>query len=54
MTVTTPAITAAVRLPRGAALGLLATSMFVIVLDSAMVNLAGSTIRTGLDRKSVV
>ena len=29
MTVTTPAITAAVRLPRGAALGLLATSMFV-------------------------
>lgn len=48
MTVTTPAITAAVRLPRGAALGLLTTSMFVIVLDSAMVNLAGSTIRTGL------
>ncbi|HLS50066.1 MAG TPA: MFS transporter [Actinomycetaceae bacterium] len=35
-------------LPRRTALGLLATSMFVIVLDSAMVNLAASTIRTGL------
>lgn len=34
--------------PRRTALGLLATSMFVIVLDSAMVNLAASTIRTGL------
>ena len=35
-------------LSRGASLALLATSMFVIVLDSAMVNLAASTIRTGL------
>lgn len=36
------------RLPRTAALGILAASMFIIVLDSAMVNLAASTIRTGL------
>lgn len=48
MTLATPAIADAPRLSRGAALALLATSMFVIVLDSAMVNLAAPTIRTGL------
>lgn len=48
MSLTTPAVTEVPRLSRGAALGLLATSMFVIVLDSAMVNLAAPTIRTGL------
>ncbi|HLS73459.1 MAG TPA: MFS transporter [Actinomycetaceae bacterium] len=37
------------RLPRGAALAVLASAMFVIVLDSAMVNLAASTIRNGLN-----
>ena len=36
------------RLRRGSALALLASSMFVIVLDSAMVNLAASAIRDGL------
>lgn len=36
------------RIPRGLAVTGLATSMFVIVLDTAMVNLAGPTIREGL------
>lgn len=44
----TSSTTRPVRLSRGAALAVLASSMFVIVLDSAMVNLAASTIRTGL------
>lgn len=48
MATSTRAVAEASRLSRGPALGLLATSMFVIVLDSAMVNLAASTIRTGL------
>ncbi|SDE03473.1 MFS transporter [Glycomyces harbinensis] len=36
------------RIPRGLALTGLATSMFLIILDTAMVNLAGSAIRDGL------
>ncbi|WP_253873259.1 MFS transporter [Promicromonospora umidemergens] len=47
MTTTSPLLQG-LRLPRGAALGVLATSMFLIVLDGAMVNLAASTIRSGL------
>ncbi|WP_216214531.1 MFS transporter [Amycolatopsis aidingensis] len=34
--------------PRGLAMGGLAAAMFLVILDSAMVNLAGSTIREGL------
>lgn len=48
MTTTAPPLASGLRLSRTAALAVLATSMFVIVLDSAMVNLAASTIRTGL------
>lgn len=40
------------RVPRGAALAVLASSMFLIVLDGAMVNLAASTIRSGLELTS--
>ncbi|MBO0842255.1 MAG: MFS transporter [Nocardioides sp.] len=36
------------RPPRGLAMGGLAAAMFLVVLDGAMVNLAGSTIREGL------
>lgn len=49
MTTTLSPILRGMRLRRGHALGLLSSSMFVIVLDSAMVNLAASTIRGGLD-----
>lgn len=44
----TTSIVTGMRLRRGAALALLASSMFVIILDSAMVNLAASSIRDGL------
>lgn len=47
MTITAPPV-AGLRIPRGAALALLASSMFLIVFDGAMVNLAASTIRDGL------
>lgn len=36
------------RIPRGMAMAGLATAMFLVILDSAMVNLAGPTIRAGL------
>ena len=48
MTLTAPPPVAGLRIPRGAALALLTSSMFLIVLDGAMVNLAASTIRDGL------
>lgn len=48
MTDTSSSAVAGLRLPRGAALAVLASSMFLIVLDGAMVNLAASTIRSGL------
>ncbi|WP_280458437.1 MFS transporter [Nocardia carnea] len=37
------------RLPRGVAMAGLATAAFLVILDAAMVNLAGSTIRAGLE-----
>src|SRR5699024_3695070 len=46
---TLPPLAAGLRLSRPAALAVLATAMFVIILDSSMVNLAASTIRTGLE-----
>src|SRR5690554_4407220 len=49
MTTTSSPTLRGMRLRRGHALGLLSSSMFLIVLDSAMVNLAASTIRGGLD-----
>lgn len=52
MTVTTSPAVRGLRVPRGTALGVLATSMFLIVLDGAMVNLAASTIRTELGLSS--
>ncbi|WP_031469666.1 MFS transporter [Sciscionella sediminilitoris] len=36
------------RLPRGVTMGGLATAMFLVILDSSMVNLAGPTIRSSL------
>lgn len=39
---------AGLRIPRAAALAVLASSMFLIVLDGAMVNLAAPTVRDGL------
>ncbi|SMC96667.1 MFS transporter [Lentzea albidocapillata] len=36
------------RIPRGVAMAGLASAMFLVILDAAMVNLAGSTIREGL------
>lgn len=36
------------RVPRGVAMAGLATAMFLVILDTAMVNLAGPTIREGL------
>ncbi|SDK03438.1 drug resistance transporter, EmrB/QacA subfamily [Lentzea albidocapillata subsp. violacea] len=39
---------ATTRIPRGVAMAGLASAMFLVILDAAMVNLAGSTIREGL------
>lgn len=49
MSTTLSPLAAGLRLSRPAALAVLATAMFVIILDSSMVNLAASTIRTGLE-----
>lgn len=48
MTTTISSTLTGLRIPRGSALAVLASSMFLIVLDGAMVNLAASTIRDGL------
>ncbi|MFD4407477.1 MFS transporter [Nocardia sp. NPDC058499] len=50
MTTTAPTtLPARSRLPRGVAMAGLATAVFLVILDAAMVNLAGSTIREGLE-----
>ncbi|MGB3373985.1 MAG: MFS transporter [Microbacterium sp.] len=48
MTTTIHSSLTELRIPRGSALAVLASSMFLIVLDGAMVNLAAQTIRDGL------
>lgn len=48
MTTTIHSSLTGLRIPRGSALAVLASSMFLIVLDGAMVNLAAQTIRDGL------
>lgn len=48
MTTTISSTLTGLRIPRGSALAVLASSMFLIVLDGAMVNLAAQTIRDGL------
>lgn len=49
MTITASPLVSGLRFSRGATLGVLATSIFLILLDGAMVNIAASTIRDGLN-----